>query len=269
MNIPFVKAHGALNDFLLTWTHDVPETEDLPAIARAICHRHSGIGADGWMLVRPGSGNAHGAIQLINSDGSLSEISGNGTRCAAALLVREGHAPSDYVTIRTGAGARELEVKHRDGNKFLLEMNMGRATFPGEIRSTLPLAQGPREVSILNVGNPQCAIFVDDFDFEWRTLGAEIERHPNFPARTNVSFVRVASPDRLEVRFYERGAGETQSSGTGSTGAAAAALARGLLSGPVTVETPAGPLSIAWRNEDIYLTGPAELTAQGLYYWMA
>lgn len=267
MNIPFVKAHGALNDFLLTWTHDVPETEDLPAIARAICNRNSGVGADGWMLVRPGSGNAHGAIQLINSDGSLSEISGNGTRCAAALLVREGHAPADYVTIRTGAGTKELEVRQRDGNRFMFEMNMGAATFPGEVRSTLALAQGPREVTILNVGNPQCAVFVDHFNFDWRALGAEIERHANFPARTNVSFVRAASPDKLEVRFFERGAGETQSSGTGSTGAAAAALARGLISGPVTVETPAGPLAIAWRNEEIYLTGPAELTAQGLFYW--
>ena len=146
---------------------------------------------------------------------------------------------------------------------------MGVATFPGSLRSTLPLAQGPREVTIVNVGNPQCAVFVDEFDFDWRMLGAEIERHPYFPSRTNVSFVRAVAPDRLEVRFYERGAGETQSSGTGSTGAAAAALARGLISGPVTVDTPAGPLQIAWRNEEIYLTGPAELTAQGLYYWTA
>lgn len=269
MNIPFVKAHGALNDFLLSWTHDVPEEEDPSAIARAICHRQAGVGADGWMLIRPGSGNAHGAIQLINSDGSTSEISGNGTRCAAAFLVREGHAPAGHVTIRTGAGNKELEIKQRDGNRFLIGMNMGRATFPGEAQSTLKLAGGPREVTILNVGNPQCAVFVDDFDFDWRTLGAEIERHPYFPARTNVSFVRAISPDRLEVRFYERGAGETQSSGTGSTGAAAAALARGLISGPVTVETLAGPLQIAWRDEDIYLTGPAELTAQGLFYWTA
>ncbi len=265
MNIPFVKAHGTLNDFLLSWTTDIPESANFEEIAKAICHRHSGIGADGWMLVRPGSGNSHGAIQLINSDGSHSEISGNGTRCAAAWLVREGHAPAGHVTIRTGAGIKELEVKHRDGNKFTFEMNMGRATFPGEAISSLD----GRDVTILNVGNPQCAVFVDDFDLDWRTLGSLIEHHPNFPARTNVSFVRVISPDRLEVRFWERGAGETQSSGTGSTGAAAAALARGLIQGPVTVETPAGPLDIVWRDKDIYLTGPAELTAQGTYYWLA
>jgi diaminopimelate epimerase len=267
MNIPFVKAHAALNDFLLTWATEVPEAEDLPTIARAICHRNSGIGADGWMLVRHGSGNAHGAIQLINSDGSPSEISGNGTRCAAAMLVREGHAPAGHVTIRTGAGLKEVEVKERDGNRFVFEMNMGRAKFAGEAKSMLKLAGGPREVTILNVGNPQCAVFVDSFDLDWRALGAEIERHPYFPARTNVSFVRVISPDRLEVRFFERGAGETQSSGTGSTGAAAAARERGLVGDSVTVETSAGQLAVAWRNEEIYMTGPAELTAQGLFYW--
>ena len=206
---------------------------------------------------------------MINSDGSLSEISGNGTRCAAALLVREGHAPAEHVTIRTGAGNKDLEVKHRDGNKFLFKMNMGPAVFPKNAKTSLDLAQGSREVTIVNVGNPQCVLFVDSFDFDWRTLGAEIECHPYFPARTNVSFVRAISPDRLEVRFYERGAGETQSSGTGSSGAAAAARERGLIGDLVTVETPAGPLSLAWRNEEIYLTGPAELTAQGLFYWTA
>ena len=267
MNIPFVKAHGALNDFLLTWASDVPETEDLPDLARAICHRNSGVGADGWMVVRPGSGNAHGAIQLFNSDGSASEMSGNGTRCVAALLVREGHAPAGHVTIRTGAGSKELEVKHRDGNHFLFEMNMGKAVFPLGPKSVLKLKEGPQEVTILNVGNPQCVVFVDSLDFDWKTIGVELESHSNFPARTNVSFVRVISPDRLEVRFYERGAGETQSSGTGSTGAAAAARERGLVGDHVTVETPAGPLPVAWRNEEFYLTGPAVLTAQGLFHW--
>jgi diaminopimelate epimerase len=183
--------------------------------------------------------------------------------------VREGHAPAGHVTIRTGAGNKDLEVKHRDGNRFLFEMNMGRATFEPLVKSMLELRQGPQEVTVLNVGNPQCAVFVNSFDFDWRGMGAEIERHPYFPARTNVSFVRLVAPDTLEVHFYERGAGETQSSGTGSAGAAAAARERGLIGDLVTVKTPAGSLSIVWRNEEIYLTGPAELTAQGLYYWTA
>jgi diaminopimelate epimerase len=120
---------------------------------------------------------------------------------------------------------------------------------------------------ILNVGNPQCAVVVPDFDFDWRTLGAQLERHPRFPDRTNVSFIRIVDRHTLDVRFFERGAGETMSSGTGSTGAAAAALARGLVDSPVCVLTPAGPLDLSWQGEDILLAGPAEIVARGEFYW--
>lgn len=275
MNIPFVKAHGALNDFLLTWAHEVPPQANLEELAIAICHRNSGVGADGWMLLSPNTDAdvyADAAIRLINSDGSHSEMSGNGTRCAAALLVSENRVadPAD-IRIVTGAGLKHLRLQEtRDatpGTQFLFRMNMGQATFPGPVRSLLPLSTGDREVTILNVGNPQCAVFVESFDFDWRAMGAEIERHPYFPHRTNVSFVRPVAPDRLEVRFFERGAGETQSSGTGSTGAAAAARARGLVADRVTIDTPAGPLQLVWHGEDLELTGPAELTVTGLYRW--
>jgi len=124
-----------------------------------------------------------------------------------------------------------------------------------------------RECTILNVGNPQCVFFVDDFDFEWQALGARIERHPRFPKRTNMSFVRVVNGHTLDVRFFERGAGETMSSGTGSTGAAAAALARGLVTPPVQVLTPAGPLALRWEDGAIFLAGPAELIGSGEFFW--
>jgi diaminopimelate epimerase len=120
---------------------------------------------------------------------------------------------------------------------------------------------------ILNVGNPQCAVFAHDFDFDWKTLGADLERHPRFPNRTNVSFIRVVDEHTLDVRFFERGAGETMSSGTGSTGAVAAALARGLVRGPVNVLTPAGPLKLVSKNDDLYLEGPAEIIAEGEFYY--
>ena len=103
--------------------------------------------------------------------------------------------------------------------------------------------------------------------FDWRTLGAELERHPLFPHRTNVSFIRVVDDHTLDVRFFERGAGETMSSGTGSTGAAAAALARGWVNSPVHVHTPAGPLELRVENDDIYLEGPAEIVAEGQFYY--
>ncbi len=205
---------------------------------------------------------AHAAIELWNSDGSRSEISGNGTRCAAALLIKEGIASED-VRILTGAGVKSLKLLGRRGLAFDFEMNMGRATVE-ELRSEIVPG---REAVLLNVGNPQCAVFVDDFDFDWRALGAGLERHPLFPNRTNVSFVKVVDRHTVDVRFFERGAGETMSSGTGSTGAGAAAAARGFSESPVRVLTPAGPLELRWEGDNILLCGPAEIVARGEFYW--
>lgn len=263
MKIPFTKAHGAANDFLLTWEKDVPEG-DRAALARAICERHTGIGADGWMLVAPPSdSDAEGSIQLYNSDGSMAEISGNGTRCAAALLVRHGYA-AGVVRIRTGAGVKTLRLLKRSGLEFEFEMNMGRAGVQAE-RFTLPLSTGPRDATLVWVGNPQCAVPVENFNFDWRRMGAEIESHPHFPNRTNVSFVRPVDEHSIDVRFWERGAGETMSSGTGSTGAAFTAVLRGIARSPVRVLTPAGPIDLRLEDE-IFLTGPAVLVAIGEFF---
>jgi diaminopimelate epimerase len=263
MKIPFTKAHGAKNDFLLTWRRDAPEG-GYPEVARAICDRYTGIGADGWMLVDPAvDADAEGAIELYNSDGSAPELSGNGTRCAAAFLIDNGHAPA-RVRIRTGAGIKTLRLLRRDGRTFDFEMNMGTPRIVAQ-RLDLPLSTGPRDVTLVDVGNPQCAVPVESFDFDWRSMGAEIERHPHFPNRTNVSFIRPVDAHTIDVRFYERGAGETNSSGTGSTGAAAAAVARGMAQSPVRVLTPAGPLDLRMEN-DAFLTGPAVLIGEGQYF---
>jgi diaminopimelate epimerase len=265
MKIPFTKAHGAKNDFLFTWRRDLPEAADPVALSIAICDRHTGIGADGWMLVDPPTdAEAEGAIQLYNSDGSIAEMSGNGTRCAAAFLIRAGLA-AGVVRVRTGAGVKSMRLLSRNALEFLFEMNMGRPHITDE-RFALPTSTGTRDVTLLWVGNPQCAVLVEDFDFDWRALGAEIERHPHFPNRTNVSFVRPVDRNTIDVRFWERGAGETMSSGTGSTGAAAAAVARGLAASPVRVLTPAGPIDLRFDG-DIFLTGPAQLIADGEFWW--
>ena len=263
MKIPFTKAHGAKNDFLLTWRRDVPEG-DPTVMARAICDRHTGIGADGWILVDPPQdAQAEGAIQLFNSDGSAAELSGNGTRCAAAFLIRHGHA-AGVIPIRTGAGIKTLRLLRRDGLVFEFEMNMGRPRIVAE-RFPLALSTGPCDVTLVDVGNPQCAVPVADFFFDWRRMGAEIESHSHFPLRTNVSFLKPVDEHTIDVRFFERGAGETMSSGTGSTGAAAAAVARGLARSPLRVLTPAGPIALR-LEEDAYLTGPAEIVAEGHFY---
>ena len=257
MRIPFTKAHGAGNDFLLSWADQLPEV-DLPSTARAICDRHTGIGADGWILVRGG------AMRLFNADGSEPEISGNGTRCVAALLI---DGEQSEVTVLTGAGPKHLRLLRREGRLFWFEMNMGSPVFESrQIRCEIPLRTGVREVTILDVGNPQCVVFVESFPRDWEMLGAEIEGHPRFPKRTNVSFVRVIDAHTLDARFYERGAGATLSSGTGSTGAAVAAILRKVAASPVTVQTAAGEsLQLRW-DDSVYLTGPAEIVGSGEFY---
>lgn len=260
MTIPFHKLHGAKNDFLLTWLEDAPST-GLPEIGVAICDRYTGVGADGWMLVdrTPGSG-FDASIRLFNSDGSEPELSGNGTRCAAALLARNDPGQTEF-RIRTGAGIKHLRLLSHAGNHFEFEMKMGEARIV-ELNATV---QG-RDAAIVDVGNPQCVMPVADFNFDWAAVGAATERDPRFPNRTNVSFLSPIDANSIEVRFWERGAGLTNSSGTGSTGAAAAALARGLVAAPVSVQTPAGILLIRECDNVLFLTGPVEITAEGTYY---
>jgi diaminopimelate epimerase len=271
--IPFIKAHGAGNDFLFTWRHELPPAlRDLPweapewrSTARSICRRQQGVGADGWYVMSR-SQDADAEIHLYNSDGSPAELSGNGTRCAAAVLAEEGLTKDD-VCIRTGAGLRTLQLTGRDGLLFWFEMNMGQPAFePEDLRFLLPLSAGPREVAILDVGNPQCAVPVDNWDFDWIQLGAEIEAHPRFPRRTNVSFFETLGDAKIAARFYERGAGATLSSGTGAVGAAVAAIAREEASSPVSVVAQTDTLEIRWTGRDAYLRGPAEIVARGRYY---
>jgi diaminopimelate epimerase len=270
MKIPFIKLHGAKNDFLVTPAAEVPIT-NLQELAIAICNRYTGVGADGWILLDSTDGpetegpSYDATMRIFNSDGSESELSGNGTRCVALLLARDGH--NGPVRIRTGAGIKELRVVSTNEHlEFQFEMNMGDVRML-ELHSNV---QGHSAV-ILDVGNPQCAIPVDDFDFDWRSAGAAIERDPRFPNRTNVSFIRPVDRHTIDVRFWERGAGETNSSGTGSTGAAMAAVARGLADSPVTVLTPAGPLQLSLdsvgehASTGAFLTGPAEYIADGYF----
>lgn len=260
MNIPFTKLHGAENDFLLTWREEVAD-ENLPELARRICARATGIGGDGWMLVwRDGDGLG---TRLFNSNGSEAEISGNGTRCAAAFGLVHGLAGPE-VAITTGAGRKMLRLISQHGREFLFEMDMGLPR-EEERYATLELAGRSWQATILNVGNPQCAIFVDEVPEDWRVVAREAEGHSRFPKRTNVSVVKPVTRHIVEALFFERGAGETRSSGTGSTGAAAAAILRGRAESPVEIRTPAGALNVRW-DDSVYLTGPAELVGEGNYF---
>jgi diaminopimelate epimerase len=261
IEIPFTKLHGAENDFLLTWTNDAP-AEDLPEVARRICARTTGIGADGWMLVSAESGGLR--TRLFNSDGSEPEISGNGTRCAAAFGLMQQAVSGNEILIITAAGPKKLHLISREGTRFVFEMDMGLPSLE-ELHAPLTLAVAEFDATLLNVGNPQCAIFVQEFPHDWLGAAREAEGHPRFPNRTNVSFVRVLDRHTIDVLFYERGAGETRSSGTGSTGAAVAAILRKVAESPVQIRTPAGTLSLRW-DTSVYLTGPAQLIGHGRFY---
>lgn len=263
-SVSWTKLHGAENDFLLTWSEEIEaiSQDRLPFIARDICARNTGIGADGWMIVRRfGSGLR---IRLFNSDGSEPEISGNGTRCAGAFGLLEGAVSPPQISITTAAGEKHLTLLSREGKRFFFEMNMG-TPHTEELWGTMQLAGRTFHPTLLNVGNPQCAIFVDELPSDWRLIAQEAERHERFPHRSNVSISRSLDRHTIETVFYERGAGETRSSGTGSTGAAAAAILRGVADSPVSVRTPAGSMTVRW-DQDIHLTGPAEIIGEGRYF---
>lgn len=265
--LPFTKAQAVGNDFLVVEWSDVSALgiaeEDLGELARKICDRYLGVGADGLEVVYADEA-ADARIRVFNSDASEAEISGNGTRCVAAYLMGE-RALEAPLNIATVAGTKRIELTSRDGDRFELRMSMGAPSYQQEdIACELSLATGTRTCTIVDVGNPQCALFVDDFDLDWRAMGAEIERHERFPNRTNVSFIRVHDRNTVDVRFWERGAGETASSGTGSTGAAAASILSGQVDSPVEVRTVAGPMRLSWDGEMV-LEGPAEIVATGEY----
>lgn len=262
IKIPFSKLHGAENDFLLTWLHEAP-ADDPPGVARRICARYTGIGADGWMLVSKRRGGLR--TQLFNSDGSEPELSGNGTRCAAAFALWKNVIKGESVVIDTPAGVKILKLLVRNGASFRFEMDMGQPSYrPDEVRTELRLEGTVFDATILNVGNPQCAIFVDSLPLDWKSTASLAEADQRFPNRTNVSIVRVLDEHNIDVVFFERGAGETRSSGTGSTGAAIAAILRGSVKSPVIIHTPAGELTLRWENS-VYLTGPAEFVGEGVF----
>lgn len=263
---PFTKAQAVGNDFLVVESADLGALgEDaLGLLATEVCDRRLGVGADGLEIVYPPrpDDEADFRIRIFNSDGSEAEISGNGTRCVAADLIDRGRA-GESMRIATAAGVKTLELVGRKGPIFHFRMGMGGPTWrDDDICTTLDVAGEAVVATLVNVGNPQCAVRVETFDFDWRASGQKLERHERFPNRTNVSFFRVVDEHTLEVRFWERGAGETASSGTGSTGAAAAAILEGVVSSPVTVRTVAGEMTVDWDGE-AWLEGPAVLIARG------
>lgn len=259
MNI--VKGHAYGNDFLLV--REDQATADLPSLARAMCHRHTGIGADGVVLYTMRERGA--AMRLLNADGSWSELSGNGLRCLAAWVARaQGLRPGVSVAVDSDAGVKTLDFLERDGQRYRFRADMGP---PADIREVkIPVLGETITATLLRTGNPQCVIIGPLPAAErFRTLGEALSTHAMFPAGTNVEFAAVEAPDRLRILIWERGVGPTSSSGTGSTAAAVAAAAHGGASRAVDVIAPGGTQRVEWTETAAYLTGWAELVLEGTW----
>ena len=268
--IPFTKAHACGNDFLIV-SEEAAASHDRASLTRRLCARNTGIGADGIEFFA-WTGEKSGQIRLYNADGSIAEISGNGTRCVAACMADSlDSQPSDELAIETEAGLRvcRIDSVQRDG-AFTVEVTTGMGV-PKFTPHTLKLTDGSEVVGVeVSTGNPHFVILADNPEFtvagkSWQTIGAEICMHRDFPQQTNVEFVRILSEREIEIRIFERGVGPTTSSGTGSSAAATAVLALRRCISPLNVVAPGGAQTVAWSGpgSELHLTGPATLVARG------
>jgi len=255
--IPFVKASACGNDFLIIDGMHAPA--DLSVFSRRICDRHDGIGADGVEWLFPAQ-NADIRARLINADGSDAEISGNGTRCVAAYLCLEN--PRESVRVRTGAGIKVCSLTSHNESGFEFEIAMGEPQVGDEF--SIRVAFGEARGIPVSMGNPHFVVFVQEFDPGWQGDAAEIGKHHDFKHGINVELVRVLDRGNIESRFYERGVGETRSSGTGSCAAAVASIFSKKAESPVRVAAPGGAQTVRWENQ-VFLRGPAQIVCRGEY----
>lgn len=257
-NVPFIKASACGNDFLIIDAQAC--NGDMHSFTRTICDRHRGVGADGVEWILP-SQDAELRVKLVNADGSDAEISGNGTRCVAAWYCFENSAA--LVRIETDAGLKTCELISHNGNSFDFRTAMGEPVVDGE--TAIGLSYDEVKGIPVSMGNPHFVVLVDDFQPQWKELAAEVAVHRDFSNGTNVEMVRVLSEHEIDVRIWERGVGETLSSGTGSSASAVAAIHAGRAKSPVRVNTPGGSQTVEW-NTQVYLTGPATLLCRGEFF---
>lgn len=276
----FIKFHGFGNDYLVFEAEQVAGVSSLNDLARDICDRHYGAGADGITVVRPAEDeSADFAVRIFNVDGSEAGLSGNGTRCTVAYLYYRGLWSKTELRLSTRTGIKLYRLRERISHgHYWFEAELGQ---PGFDSSSIPmLTDAPRErvtnypltvegetlrVTALSMGNPNCILFVDDFDrLDWRRTGRILENHEQFPERTNVVFVRVRDRGNIEVRLWERGVGETFSSGTCSCAAAVASCINEKSDRHVNVHTQGGLIEVLWREDgEVVMTGRADVVYGG------
>jgi diaminopimelate epimerase len=276
MEIQFTKYHGLGNDFILIDNRQSPTPLVTPTQAIAMCDRHFGIGADGVIFALPGADNCDYTMRIFNSDGSESEMCGNGIRCLAKFVEHlDGkNAPFTY-KIHTLAGVIKPELL-TDGN---ITVDMG---LPRLLAAEIPTTLGGADTKVINaplgvagkswlatcvsMGNPHCVVFVEDIQsIDIAAIGPQFENHPVFPQRTNIEFIEFITPNYLKMRVWERGVGATLACGTGACAAVVAAVLNEKSDRTCTVELPGGCLQITWSATDdrLYMTGPAQAVFTG------
>ena len=263
--IPFVKAHAYGNDFIYVRENDLGK-HDPVEVAKAICQRSRGVGADGLNIYD--STPSGGTMRLFNSDGSRAEVSGNGVRGLAAILMREGGSKAEFV-IETAGGTKKLNYVGEDRGQLIFRADMG---LPSEVQQVvLETTTGPIQVVALWMGNPQCVriyegpvpISNEDGESHLKNLGPALTSNSFFPEGTNVELVAVDGLDELRIWIWERGVGRTESSGTGACAAAVAAASYGGAGRDVTVSAPGGSQRVEWKDDGVYLTGGVTIILDG------
>jgi diaminopimelate epimerase len=249
--------HGVGNDFIILAPEEVAG-RDLPGLARQVCDRHFGVGADGILIPAP-SEVADLKMVYLNSDGSPSEMCGNGIRCLARYAKDRGLVEGAALTLETGAGVKKV-VLSGDGSS---RVDMGAPGFGSEVE-----LHGFRFLRV-SMGNPHAVAFLGSEGeveaLDLKEIGPPVESDPLFPEKTNVEFVYVRGENEVRMRIWERGAGETLASGSGSCAAAVAAVRLGLVRSPVRVRLDGGLVAVEWagEGESVYMTGPAEYVCEG------
>jgi diaminopimelate epimerase len=277
-SISFSKFHGYGNDYIVIERELLLDGVEVSELARLICNRHTGAGSDGIAVVaRLDSDEADFACEIVNPDGSIAGFSGNGTRCAVAYLHHNGLWTDRILRLRTLSGVKRYELLSSDGGHYEFRAEIGKPKFSSV---DIPVSADPpidpvidcefihndvaTLVSAVNVGNPVGCIFVDDFDLDWRSLGRTLEIHPLFPDRANIVFVRVIDSKNIEIRIWERGAGETSASGTCSSAAAVMCARTGRTGRMLFVHSPGGTAEFVWHDDnEMILTGTADLVYTG------
>ena len=276
--LKFCKFHGFGNDYIVIEKDEIAGVS--PAhLARSMCRRHLGAGADGIAVIEKIIDDAADFYcEIINPDGSLAGFSGNGTRCAVAYLYYKKlwRQPSLQLQTKSGIKNYTLIEQMADGY-YWFEAEIGKPRFASD---EIPILTESRmdkvidrnirvgdvwvKISAVNVGNPVACTFVDDFDLDWRGLGEKLETHEAFPERANIVFAKILDRENIELRIWERGAGETSASGTCASAAAVLSAMAGRTERTVSVHSEGGVTEIHWRDDDeILLTGRADLVYCG------